>query len=123
MYFVPLHRELFSVMTSDLSEEDLRLRYLDWCSTQVAKRFLELSHDEVWLRSHFAASLPARPETEASLSRGSPSIAVERIPGYLDLVRKTALLLARELDLPPFDDWKRSYLEDPDAFQKDMLTT
>ncbi|MQA90558.1 MAG: hypothetical protein GEU90_10025 [Gemmatimonas sp.] len=110
-------------MLPDLSEEDLRLRYLDWCSAQVARRFLELSHDEVWLRSHFAASLPARPDPEKSHSRG-PATVVERIPGsgYLELVRKTALVLARELDLPGFEEWKQSYLEDPDSFKRDMLT-
>jgi hypothetical protein len=108
-------------MAQDSSEDDLRLRYLDWCSTQVARRFLELSHDEVWLRSHFAASLPPRPEAESSQSRGSPATAVERIPGYLDLVRKTALLLARELNLPAYDEWKDAYLEDPAAFSKDIL--
>lgn len=107
-------------MSSELSEEDLRRRYLDWCSTQVARRFLELSHDEVWLRSHFAASLPTPPREPLQVET-TPPAALERIPGYLDLVRKTALLLARELELPSFDTWKRSYLENPDEYGKDLL--
>lgn len=106
-------------MSSDHSEDDLRLRYLDWCSTQVARRFLELSHDEVWLRSHFAASLP--PRSDDPPQSGTPATAVERIPGYLDVVRRTALLLARELELPTFDHWKESYLANPEAFERDML--
>ena len=108
-------------MTSDLSEDELRRRYLDWCSTQVAKRFLELSADEVWLRSNFAASLPSPPDASSASERGSV-VAVDRIPGYLDLVRKTALVLAREMDLPSFPTWKEEYLRDPDIFERDILS-
>lgn len=101
---------------SNSSEEDLRRLYLDWCSTQVAKRFLELSLDEVWLRSHLAASLP--PEQAAA----SPSIpAIDRIPSYLDLVRRTALAIAQEMELPSFPDWRERYLEKPEAYAVDIL--
>ena len=103
-------------MASELSEEDLRGLYLDWCSTQVARRFLELSGDEVWLRSHSAA--PATP----SASPPSPSVgAVSRIPDYLEVVRKTALSLADDLNLPSFPDWKVRYLADPSEFRRDIL--
>lgn len=103
-------------MASELSEEDLRGLYLDWCSTQVARRFLELSVDEVWLRSHSAVSQPsAVPAPSPSLS------AVSRIPDYLDLVRKTALSLAEELNLPPFPEWRDRYLADPSEFRPDIL--
>jgi hypothetical protein len=99
-------------------EEELRLLYLDWCSTQVAKRFLELSHDEVWLRSYFAASHPSGAPVASGAASSS---AVERIPEYLELVRKTALLLAEELNLPSFSEWKESYRKDPAAFRDEML--
>src|SRR5690606_25342380 len=104
--------------TSALSDDDLHLLYLDWCSSQVARRFIELSDDEVWLRSHSAAtngSTRPLPSDDRSLQ------ALERIPGYLDLVRKTALLLADELDLPAFPEWKLAYLQNPGAFQVDIL--
>jgi hypothetical protein len=107
-------------MASDQSDDRLRLLYLDWCSTKVAKRFLELSVDEVWQRSNFAASLPP-PSGEQVLPERDSAIAVERIPGYLDLVRKTALLLAREMNLPSFPEWKEEYLEDPESFKKEIL--
>jgi hypothetical protein len=119
-YCTALQLDVQPVMSPDPSEEDLRLAYLDWCSTRVAKRFLELSHDEVWVRSTLAAS----PDGEAQLAAqpsGGPALAVDRIPGYLDLVRRTALLLADELDLPPFDVWKQAFLDDPAQFRKDML--
>lgn len=107
-------------MASGLSDDSLKLLYLDWCSAQVARRFLELSLDEVWLRSHFAASLPSSPDEGPPLERG-PSLAVDRIPGYLDLVRRTALLLAREMDLPSFSDWKTQYLKDPELFNTEII--
>jgi hypothetical protein len=103
-------------MASELSEEDLRGLYLDWCSTQVARRFLELSGDEIWLRSHSALSATSPPVSP------SPSVgAVSRIPDYLEIVRKTALFLAEELDLPPFPDWKERYLADPGEYRPDIL--
>lgn len=103
-------------MASELSAEDLRGLYLDWCSTQVARRFLELSGDEVWLRSHSAISPAADPPSP------SPSQnAVSRIPDYLDIVRKTALSLAEELDLPSFPEWREQYLADPARFRPDIL--
>ncbi len=105
-------------MASELSEEDLRGLYLDWCSTQVARRFLELSGDEVWLRSHSAlsptSSSPAPPST-------SSQSAVSRIPDYLDIVRKTALSLAEDLNLPPYPEWRERYLADPAEFRPDIL--
>jgi hypothetical protein len=113
-------------MASEQSEEDLRLRYLDWCSTQVAKRFLELSLDEVWVRSHDAATrfpsgeqIPSGEQSPATDPDGPAG--VDRIPTYLELVRKTALLLAQEMRLPPFAEWKEAYLEDPSTFEQDIL--
>ena len=105
--------------SSGQSDDDLRRLYLDWCSTQVAKRFLELSLDDVWLRSHLAASLPAPDDQHQDPS--SSLLAVDRIPGYLDLVRRTSLLLAREMDLPLFPDWKEAYLKNPQEFADDIL--
>ena len=106
-------------MASDFSDEQLRRHYLDWCSTQVARRFLELSLDDVWLRSHLAASLPApldpSPEPFASL------LTADRIPGYLDLVRRTTLMLAQEMELPSFEEWTERYLADPSAYQDDIM--
>jgi hypothetical protein len=102
------------------TEENLRLLYLDWCSTQVAKRFLELSHDEVWLRSNLAAARPLDPSEPLPLQRGSVG-PVDRIPGYLDLVRKTALHLAEEMHLPTFSEWKEVYMRDPEGVGRELM--
>jgi hypothetical protein len=101
------------------SEEELRLLYLDWCSTRVAKRFLELSHDEVWLRSHIATTQEGGEGAPAEA--GASELALERIPGYLELVRKTALVLARELELPSFAEWREEYRRDPAGFRPEIL--
>jgi hypothetical protein len=107
-------------MAPDQAEDPLRPLYLDWCSARVARRFLELSLDEVWLRSDFAASLPAAPR-EPHTPEASSLLALDRIPGYLDLVRRTALVLAQEMELPSFSEWREAYLEDPEPFRREML--
>jgi len=103
---------------SEPPEEDLHLLYLEWCSTQVARRFLELSHDEVWERSRSAAL--ADDQAPPLPDEGSPEVA-GRIPGYLELVRKTTLLLAREMNLPAFAEWKAEYVANPGAFHVEPL--
>ena len=112
-------------MASGLSDDSLRLLYLDWCSAQVARRFLELSLDEVWLRSHSAIppGIPSgRSSAEAVASEvGSSLVAVERIPGYLEIVRRTALSLAEELNLPSFPEWKEEYLRSPERFEREIV--
>src|SRR5262245_17208560 len=102
------------------TEGSLRLLYLDWCSTRVAKRFLELSVEEVWLKSSLADSLPpTAPDT--ATSDPISLRALDRIPDYLELVRKTALVLAREMDLPAFAQWKQEYLSNPKLFEAELL--
>jgi hypothetical protein len=106
-------------VATDITEDELRVRYLDWCSTQVAKRFLELSLDDVWLRSNDAASAPpAGPSSDEFPHSFTP---LDRIPDYLGLVRKTTLQLAREMDLPQFAEWREQYLADPTSFAGDIL--
>jgi hypothetical protein len=102
------------------SDDELRVRYLDWCSSQVARRFLELSEDEVWMRSRIAASQSSS-SPDLHPTAGTSLLALERIPGYLDLVRRTALVLAQEMELPTFEEWKPRYLADPAAYQREML--
>lgn len=106
-------------MASGSSDDSLRLLYLDWCSTQVARRFLELSLDEVWLRSHSA--IPSAITPSGAPAEGGSFIAVERIPGYLEVVRRTALSLAEELNLPSFAEWKEQYLRSPERFQREIV--
>lgn len=106
-------------LPDQLSEDDLRLLYLDWCSTRVAKRFLELSLDEVWVRSN-AAAAPSPPSVSPTAGAAT-LVAHDRIPDYLDLVRRTAVMLAEEMELPGFEDWKIAYLQDPTTFEQEML--
>ncbi len=104
---------------SNSSETELELLYLDWCSTQVARRFLELSLDEVWLRSHDVEETSGEPLPD--LPPEVPPAVANRIPGYLDLVRRTAVQLADEMELPSYPEWKAIYSENPSAFQIERL--
>ena len=107
-------------MASDPERDDLRRLYLDWCSTRVAKRFLELSHDEVWLRSNLAISLAADSD-ESVESAAAAFLPLDRIPDYLELVRRTTLVLAREMNLPSFAEWQTAYAADPREFDSEIL--
>lgn len=103
-------------------DSELRLRYLDWCSARVAQRFLQLTPDEVWLRARQADSLPHSDERSVGADALPASSSVpDGSPEYLDLVRRTALVLARELRLPEFAEWREAYLRDPDAYQQELL--
>lgn len=105
-------------MGSELPEDELRRRYLDWCSARVARRFLELTHEEVWLRSRMAESL-RRPSDLPRNSADSPSSS-EDVPDFLDLVRRTAVLLASEMNLPTFEEWKEFGGGDRDGLDGEM---
>lgn len=85
----------------------------------MARRFLELSLDEVWLRSH--ATVPSAVTSSGPPGEGGSFTAVERIPDYLEVVRRTALSLAEELNLPSFADWKEQYLRAPERFEREIL--
>jgi hypothetical protein len=104
---------------SNPPEAELELLYLDWCSTQVARRFLELSLDEVWLRSNVVEAASAEPLADASSD--IPAAVRDRIPGYLELVRRTAVQLADEMELPTYSEWKAIYSANPSAFQIERL--
>lgn len=107
-----------------LSDSELQTRYFDWCSTRIAQRFLQLSPDEVWVRARQAEQSDP-PGGAASPAPSDPlpasPAALHASPEYLQLVRRTALVLARELELPDFAEWKERYLRDPAAFEPGLL--
>lgn len=82
--------------------DPLWIRYIDWCSAQVARRFIALSPDEIWSQ---ASNRPDRP------ARNS----------VLQLARALTVQIYEELKLPSFDDWRVSYLEDPARFNRDIV--
>lgn len=88
--------------------DPLWVRYLDWCSARIARRFLEMSPSEVWER--------------AERSRGKVGAGREGPEGqYLEMVRALTLELFDDLALTEFDAWVEQYLADPVPFDREVL--
>lgn len=85
----------------------LWIRYLDWCSAMVARRFTQLSASEVWER--------AERTREATAAGHSAPFS------YFDLVGVLTRDLYDELELPEFSLWAERYRADPAPFDRDIL--
>lgn len=92
---------------SDAARGTLWVRYVDWCSAQVARRLLELSPEEFWERA----------ERIARIDRDT----VPRSRAEVPLARQLAVELYEELGLPPFPRWCEEYQQEPDRFDPDIL--
>jgi hypothetical protein len=92
---------------SDAARGSLWVRYVDWCSAQVARRLLELSPDELWDRADRLAQSEAG---AAPLSRA-----------VVPLARQLAVELYEELGLPPYPRWCEEYQRHPERFDPDIL--
>jgi hypothetical protein len=89
---------------------ELWTRYVDWCSAQVAARFLELSSEQIWELADRTRA--ARAGQEPRDGGGSP---------YLELVRQVTLELFAELELPDYHEWIARYRADPAPFEAEMI--
>ena len=85
----------------------LWVRYVDWCSAQVARRLLELSPEEFWERA----------ELQAQSGGASLPLSQSVVP----LARQLAMELYEELHLPPFPRWSEEYRAHPERFDPDIL--
>lgn len=95
----------------------LRAKYLDWCSAQIADRFLSLSPDEIFElaeRASQGAGLSAGPALSTSLADGDLS-------SYRAVVEQVTEVLARELELPSLIEWQKMYENDPAAIDEQLL--
>lgn len=90
----------------DAARGSLWVRYVDWCSAQVARRLLELSPEELWERAD-----------RLTTAGESPSLARAVVP----LGRQLAVELYEELGLPPYPRWCEEYQRDPGRFDPDIL--
>jgi hypothetical protein len=101
----------------DSPDIDLWLLYVDWSATQINRRLLELSVDELWA----LANDPSAPDPADAPSVPADLLPSQRSPvDLLQLVRKATLSIARELNLPSFAAWKQAYTSDPSAFDSDI---
>ncbi len=87
------------------SEAELRAKYLDYCSAQVAEHLLALSPDEIYLL--------AEATHRRDGARGSPS--------YDRMVQMATEGIVRRLALPEFARWAEQYTRDPALFESDLL--
>lgn len=101
--------------------EVLEAKYFDWCSARLAERFLQLSPDEIY-------ELAARGEAAAELSRPgvTPAVALGVVQdvgntSFRLLVEYATEVLARELSIPPFEEWAAAYREAPAQFDAEIL--
>ena len=122
-----------------MPESELRFKYLDWCSAQVADRFLRLSPEEIFrlaerggregagpseLHGTAAAGdfAPAAFALWRQLTPGSGAeVPVGTPANYQGIVSQLTELLAMDLSLPSFADWVLAYHEDPEAFERELL--
>ncbi|HEY8467998.1 MAG TPA: hypothetical protein VIL18_00080 [Longimicrobiales bacterium] len=122
-------------------ERILRAKYLDWCSAQVADRFLRLTPDEIYELAHGvppgggdigpyrALGASGGPGAEGSLpgTAVSPaavlSLPEPEAPGlsYRALVQRVTEALTASMSLPPFEQWVAIYREAPERFESEML--
>lgn len=101
-------------MDQPAPERVLRAKYFDWCSAQLAERFLALSPDEIFTLTERAAA--ERAAREGRSSDGEPE------PGtYRELVESLTEILSREVALPPFEEWLEDYERDPVPYDEAML--
>jgi hypothetical protein len=122
------------------SESQLRIKYLDWCSAQVADRFLRLSPEEVFILAERAthAESAASGSTSSAVGEFSPAafalwkqLAPDAYAdggdggssgaSYLGAVAQITELLAAQLGLPAFEDWVLAYREDPEPFERELV--
>lgn len=116
----------------------LRAKYLDWCSAQVADRFLELTPDEIYQLAHQArpgAAVASEPGEVVSRAAdvlatvdGAQLRAVIEAPepsapglSYRALVQRVTEALTASMALPPFDLWVEAYRASPGRFEAEML--
>jgi hypothetical protein len=92
---------------ADAARGSLWVRYVDWCSAQVARRLLEMSAEEFWERA----------ERQTRTDGVSRPLSRSVVP----LARQLSMELYEELGLPPFTRWVEEYREHPERFDPDIL--
>ena len=87
---------------ADDADEVLRAKYLEYCSAQLADLLLYLSPDEIYLLAEKASR-----ESDASTQDRS----------YTSMVQRATRLLARRVNLPPFEVWREDYRANRERYE------
>jgi len=122
-------------------ERVLRAKYFDWCSARVAERFLRLSPDQIYELAQQEKREPAEQRTAVGSAGGvgirganggdgatsaraggwTPRAPMAEGASYWMMVSRVSEVLARDLALPSFEDWRVAYLHTPDQFDTELL--
>ena len=114
-------------------ENELRAKYLDWCSARLADHFLALSPDEIYELAE-RASHGREPETDAVVASRVPGAPhgqwqPERsapIPNLVSEPETFRVLVARVTEvladtLPTFEEWSAAYKAEPGRYDDELL--
>ena len=88
---------------ADDSNEVLQAKYLEYCSAQLADLLLYLSPDEIYLLAE-----------KATREYGSPSADAG---SYISMVERATQLLAKRVNLPPFEVWREDYRTNRERYE------
>lgn len=116
---------------SVVTEQELRAKYLDWCSARLADRFLALSPDEIYELAEraghgredtlvaFRASSMAASWLSQMPAGAHSDISVHEPESFRVLIARVTEVLAETL--PTFEQWLEAYREAPDRFEEELL--
>lgn len=83
----------------------LRAKYRDYCSAKVADAILSLTPAEMY-----------------ALAEAEARAADQTAPAsYNDAIRFATRKIREQLNLPEYEEWARSYREDPSRYDPDLL--
>lgn len=99
------------------AERELRAKYLDWCSAQVADQFLALSPDEIFELAERAA----REDDGVSGRSSATLLEVQDLSSYRALVERVTEVLADQMELPEFEEWVELYRSAPESVEAQLL--
>jgi len=128
---------------SPVEKRVLWAKYLDWCSAQIADRFLELTPDRIYELAHHLpdrsgsgggavvfsnAGAPSDGASASSFTASATAGAAELAGGdrdggltYRALVARVTEALASKLSLPSFEEWAAAYRAAPDRYESELL--
>lgn len=86
---------------------DLRSRYYDWCSAQIAEYLLQLPAGEV------------QPLLEAGCD--GPLDRIDFLTSTHPLAERLIRTAYHQLSLPPFEAWAEAYRVHPERYERELL--
>jgi hypothetical protein len=99
---------------------ELRAKYLDWCSAQVADHFLALSPDEIFEIAERAGGTDPR-AGDRPFSHQATGVVMESLDSYRQIVERVTEVLTEQLDLPDFGAWLDLYRRKPAEVESRLL--